>query len=350
MKILFPLALACAALAAPLAAETPVGQRIAITAEPLKGVHHIGITVSDIDATLAFYRKSVAMEVVERRFYPASSFPAGLVRNRRGRIEIATVRTPTVYLELTDFAPERSATPEQRSAIGPGYTHICWQTPATAPGYDRFKAAGLKMLSRGDKPVDIGGYGVTYAYGFDPDGTMIEMEQVERPRRTDPAWVTHLANVPGDLDAMLKFYQGVIGYEPYRQMAQSNRPKLDDIVDVDGIAIRGGWFALRNLELEFWHYDKPATALRRTPQLLDRIGYNQLAFEVTDLGREIIRLRGLGVKLVGRPVIRGGWLIQYARDPEGNVIAFQQNLGAGPVQSIDAMRWLDPASYLKRFG
>jgi hypothetical protein len=32
--------------------------------------------------------------------------------------------------------------------------------------------------------------------------------------------------------------------------------------------------------------------------------------------------------------------MRYARDPEGNLIAFQQDIGAGAAQSINDMLWL----------
>ena len=38
--------------------------------------------------------------------------------------------------------------------------------------------------------------------------------------------------------------------------------------------------------------------------------------------------------------IPGGWRVRYARDPEGNLIAFQQNIGASAARSIDDMLWL----------
>lgn len=316
--------------------------------EAIKGVHHVGITVSDIDDTIAFYSKAVPYELVERRTVPARSFPAEILAKRRGVVEVALIRTPTVFLQLIDVDPARKAAPVRRPVIGPGYTHICFQTHEATPGYDRFRAIGLDMLSRGEKPVDLGGYGVTYAYGFDPDGIMIEMEQLSPAviasqgatgarRSKYPAWATHLANVPGDKPAMVAFYSKILGYGPRRELPPSRRNTFDQVVDIDNIEVSASWFDAGNFELEFWHYNHPRTPLRVTRRMFEEIGYNSLMFEVSDLPGTLARLEREGVTLVGETIELDGFTIRYARDPEGNILGFQQNTSAGIGRSIDAM-------------
>lgn len=309
------------------------------------GVHHIGITVSDIDDTIAFYGSAVDFDVLERRMVDASSLPAEILARRDGQIEVSLIRTPTVFLVLTDVEPGLDADPERRSVTGPGYTHICWQTHAENSGYKRFREAGLDILSRGEDAIDLGGYGVTYAYGFDPDGLMIEMEQLERPRRNDDAWLTHIANVPGDKARMVEFYTKILGYGPHRELPPTRMETIDDVVDIDGTVVTASWFATWNFELEFWNYEQPKTPISRTDWTLERIGYNSLSFEVTDLDGTIARLEPQGIEFAGPTFTLGGWRMRYARDPEGNLLAFQQNVSAGRDRSIHAMRWHDPASY-----
>ncbi|WP_435416766.1 VOC family protein [Parerythrobacter aurantius] len=320
----------------------------AATPDAIRGVHHIGITVSDIDDTIAYYSQAVPFEVVQRKLIPAGALPADILGKRKGEIEVALIRTPTVFIELTDIDPDEDLAPERRSAIGPGYTHICWQTASSDPGYARFRKLGMEMLSRGDGPVDIGGYGVTYAYGFDRDGIMIEMEQVDKPRRTDSAWVTHIANVTGDKDRMVQFYTGILGYGPHRDLPRTSRKTLDDVVDIDNIAVEGSWFATWNLELEFWHYATPQTPLGYRKGMIDRLGYSGPTFEVTDLAGTVARLQKQGVAFAGDTFELRGWSIRYARDPEGNLLAFQQRTSAPATQSIEQMRWHDPAGFAHR--
>jgi catechol 2,3-dioxygenase-like lactoylglutathione lyase family enzyme len=308
-------------------------------AGPIKGIRTIGITVSDIDATLAFYGKAIPYPAVKRFKMPARAFPAALVGARRGTVEIATVRMPNMFIQLMDFDPGRPAPPDKRPVIGPGYTHICFQSPASDPAEPRFRQAGLEMVSRGDKPVDIGGYGVVYSYGRDPDGIMIENEVLTAPKRNDPVWVSHIATVTPDRDAMLGFYTGLLGFKPWRTIEQENRKPLDDIAGIDNLAIKGGWFGVGNMEIEVWQYARPQTPRPTGDRKLDAIGYNTIGFEVDDLRTEQARLKGLGVRLAGKPVRLGGWSVQYAYDPDGNLFSVQQNVGSDPAESISA--WTD---------
>lgn len=321
------------------------------SAGAIKGVRHIGITVSDIDEAVDFYSAAVPYEVVDRELVPASDFPADVMTKREGNVEIALIRTPTVFIQLLDIEPDQAAPPERRPVIGPGYTHICFQSPSTAPKFDVFKENGLDILSRGGQPVDLGGYGVTYAYGFDPDGIMIEMEQLTpaviaahgelgRKRSQHPAWPTHIANVTGNKERMVEFYTGVLGYGPRRELPPTKRATFDEVVDIDDIEISASWFEAGNFELEFWQYHQPATPLGYTRRMVDTIGYNSVAFEVTDLNGTITRLEQQGVSFAGDAFELGGWIIRYARDPEGNLLAFQQRTTAPADRSIDDMLWL----------
>ena len=304
------------------------------SAGPIRGIRTIGITVSDINATLAFYGKAIPYSAIERFRMPARSFPARLVSARGGTVEIAVVRMPNMFIQLMDFDPARPAAPDKRPVIGPGYTHICFQSPASAPAEPAFRHAGLEMVSRGDKPVDIGGYGVVYSYGRDPDGIMIENEVLSAPKRNDPVWVSHIATVTPDRDAMLGFYTRLLGYAPWRRIEQENRKPLDDIADIDNLAIKGGWFGVGNMEIEVWQYARPQTPRPMGDRKLDAVGYNAIGFEVDDLKAEQARLKGLGVRLAGKPMRIGGWSVQFAYDPDGNLFSVQQNLGGDMSESI----------------
>lgn len=341
----------CTAATGPAATSAPLPAAAPVVTGAIKGVHHIAITVSDIDDTLAFYSRSVPYDLVERRMVDAAAFPAEVLAKRKGRIEIALVRTPTVYLQLIDIDPAAKAAPERRPVTGPGYTHICFQSPSTAPKYDVFKANGLAMLSRGEGPVDLGGYGITYAYGFDPDGIMIEMEQLTpaviaahgelgTKRMRHPAWATHIGTNAGDKAQMVAFYTKVLGHGPRRELPPTRRQTFDAIADIDGIVAAASWFDVGNFELEFWHYVEPRTPLGTAARMIDPIGYSAIVFETDDLAATLARLEGEGVRFAGKTFELGGWRMRYARDPEGNLIAFQQDIGAGAAQSINDMLWL----------
>lgn len=350
MRIALFVSLATVMLAScsvPEGQATMPGPSEPVTAESVRGVHNVTITVSDIDDTLAFYGSAVPYELVERTTLPADAFPAEILAKRGGEIDVVLVRTATMFLRLIDIDPDTKEPPLRRPATGPGYTHICFQSPADAPKYDRFREVGLDILSRGDGPVDLGGYGVTYAYGFDPDGIMIEMEQVDRPliegagymgerRLGHEAWITHVANVTAEKPQMVEFYRTILGYGPKREIPPTRRKTFDDVVDIDDIEIAASWFDAGNIQIELWHYSSPATPLSRTPRMLDEIGYSAVTFEVTDLAGTYERLQSEGLTLATGIFDLAGWQIFFTRDPEGNLVAFQQQRAE---HSIEDMRW-----------
>lgn len=330
-------------------AKLAAGPEVTAESESVRGLHNVTITVSDIDATLAFYSAAVPFELVERKRIDAGLIPSAILAKRTGTIELAMVRTPTVFVRLIDIDPDQQAEANRRLATGPGYTHICWQSPADAPKYDRFAELGLDILSRGPGPIDLGGYGVTYAYGHDADGVMIEMEQVDRPlieqagymgeqRLKHDAWISHVANVTADKPAMVAFYRTILGYGPWREIPPTQRKTFDDVVDIDDIEIAASWFDAGNIQIELWHYFNPPTPLSRAPRMLDEIGYSAVTFEATDLPGTIARLEQSGFTFATERFDLAGSSIAFARDPEGNLVAFQQR-AKRPDLSIEDMRW-----------
>lgn len=304
------------------------------------GIQHVAMTVGDIDETISFYAKAVPVRVVRRYRVPGSRFPAALLSRRHASVDVAVLAFPTGHVLLYDFEPGKPADPRKTSVIGPGYTHICFQSPSSDPAILRFMAAGLNVISRFGKPdgVDIGGYGVRYAYGHDNNGLMIENESLDAPKRSEPAWITHIANTVHDRDRMLAFYAQVLGRQPHRTIEQENRPRLDDVAGIDGLKIRGGWINVGNMEIEVWEYVQPRTSAPEGDRKLDAIGYSNFALEVADLRREAARLQRGGVRLVGKPRDIGGWLTQYAHDPEGNIFALVERTKAPALESVTMLR------------
>jgi len=145
------------------------------------GFNHIGISVQNLDKILPFYLKSTGLEVVKRETVSHSK-NADLLFGVEGiTYETVTLKAPNMLLELTEFSNQKKAKLSKMPPQGPGMTHTCYQSPSWNSGYDKFLKADADLLSRGDEPVDLGGYGVTYAYVYDPEGNMIEVEQLDRP-------------------------------------------------------------------------------------------------------------------------------------------------------------------------
>lgn len=313
--------------------------------QPYLGIRNLSLTVRDIDAMIAWYGAVLPLGEVRRETVSAGEFGPELLTRPDGEVEIALLSVPTGFLQLMRFSEGLEPPTEALPVIGPGYTHMCLQSPQSQAALPVMLRQGLRLVSRCDEQgVDIGGYGVRYAYGRDREGRMLEVEHLDRPQRGERGWVTHLANVVHDLDAMLAFYTALTGSEPYRTIEQAGRPTLDDVAGIDDIAIRGGWFRVSNMEIEVWQYNRPRTPAPIGRRRLDEVGYNAIAFECADLDREMARLNKLGIEITGPEIMLGGWRTRYAADPEGNLFAVQQRVTAPPRQSVAGLSLYDRAA------
>ncbi|QFU83932.1 VOC family protein [Natronorubrum aibiense] len=84
--------------------------------------HHVGITVSDLEETLPFYRDVLGLEVVDRFHVGGEAFSDAVgVEDARG--EFAHLEAEGCRIELVEYEPEARGVP----AAGlnqPGATHV----------------------------------------------------------------------------------------------------------------------------------------------------------------------------------------------------------------------------------
>lgn len=319
------------------AIEVDKDATVANATTTVKGVNHIGLSVKDLDNTLAFYLKATGFELIKREVILPSKQTDRLYGGSNLKIEVAVIKAPNMLFELSEFSSNSDITIEDMPVYGPGMTHTCFQSPIDNSSYNRFAEAGARMLSRGDKPVDIGGYGVTYAYGYDPEGNMFEMEQLDSTvlkragydtawqARGHAMWMSQVAIATPNLESLMAFYQTVLGFKPYRTGQYHANKKLDDIANIDNLELDGGWFKLNDKSkvMELWQFKSPATPKTTKVKQPDNLGYS-FSLEVADINAEYERLKGLGVVLVSEPVLLGEFWQFFANDIDGNVFSLRQ--------------------------
>lgn len=313
----------------------------------LLGVNHIGLSVKDLDATLAFYQQATGYKLIHREKVSGNPAADTLFGVDDVSYEIAVLEAPNMLFELIEFAHNADQPDRRMPVYGPGMTHTCFQSASNNSGYDLFVSEGADMLSRGEGPVDLGGYGVTYAYAYDPEGNMFELEQLDAGPLAEVQskvrwleeghimWMTQVALVTHDIERLTRWYEKILAFAPYRKGDYVDHPRMIEIADEDGLSLMATWFRMnaRSKTLEFWQYRNPVTQEFVGKRDVTEFGYSY-SIEVGDIQAEYARMKDLGVEFVSEPVLMGDYYQVYANDIDGNVFALRQWVDANSPYSI----------------
>ena len=143
-------------------------------------ITHVGITVSDIDRSIAFYRDVVGLEYLGRAVMEGEA--ADLLFARSGcRVDVAYLRRgnadcpPLELIHFRDTDTERQDSSLFRTSI----SEVCFVTDDIWSDYRRMRDLGVEFLSE-PQPFDFTaeGFGKSLAVYFrDPDGIVMELVQ-----------------------------------------------------------------------------------------------------------------------------------------------------------------------------
>lgn len=150
-----------------------------MTAAPrVLGFNHVNVSVRDMDASLAFWRDGLGLELMGRGrvAYPHLDV---IVGHPDTDIEWAELRLPTGLVELFRYhAP--AGTPVDTAVVNPGTTHVCLEVDDVAAMTDRLHARGYRSAAPAPVRIPFGDWeGWDCVYFADPDGLTVEL--VQRP-------------------------------------------------------------------------------------------------------------------------------------------------------------------------
>lgn len=145
-------------------------------------LHHTGLTVRDLDRSLAFYRDLLGMEVVfeqEKR----GGYLAAIVGYEAAHVRMAHLAFPGGghRIELFEYVqPEPRGKPGEPRDVG--ISHVCLVVDDLDSVHGRLRAAGVEFYSA-PVPVSSGANaGGAAVYLRDPDGITLELFQPPRAR------------------------------------------------------------------------------------------------------------------------------------------------------------------------
>lgn len=144
----------------------------------LRGLHHVAICTPDADRLIGFYRDQLGFEVaLDQSWQPGAELADTVLGLEGSSGRQVLLRTGNAYLELFEFwsPPGRPRDPD-RPVSDHGYTHLCIDVDDLDATYARLSAAGVRFTS---PPQDLFP-GVRMCYSRDPDGNVVEIQELAR--------------------------------------------------------------------------------------------------------------------------------------------------------------------------
>jgi catechol 2,3-dioxygenase-like lactoylglutathione lyase family enzyme len=147
-------------------------ERSAPRRQRVRGIHHVGITVADLDRSLRFYRDLLGMRVIGLSVEAVGS----IVGMPGASARIADLDAGGgQLLELIDYgSAPADAAPRGPDAVGS--CHVSIQVDDLSGALARLASAGHRPMGEVTE-LSLGGVweGCTIAYLRDPDGVVIEL-------------------------------------------------------------------------------------------------------------------------------------------------------------------------------
>ncbi len=148
----------------------------------INGVHHVALSTGDLDRLVAFYTEHLGFEVVMDTAWsdrPAIDDILGL-KGTAARQKM--LRAGNAYVEVFEFsAPEPEPGDPKRPVCNHGYTHFCLDVTDIDAEYERLSAAGMTFHCPPAPSNRMGSGKLRATYGRDPDGNVIELQEVLDP-------------------------------------------------------------------------------------------------------------------------------------------------------------------------
>jgi catechol 2,3-dioxygenase-like lactoylglutathione lyase family enzyme len=149
----------------------------------IKSINHIGISVQDMDRSLAFYRDILGMEVLNAAEYDDQPVVDTILGLKNARVKVVMVGMGGVRFELFEFShPKPKDHQPQQPVCEYGISHFCLQVDDLHQEYERLLAAGVSFHC---PPQELGKPGAYGTYARDPDGNVFEL--IELPDGLDIA-------------------------------------------------------------------------------------------------------------------------------------------------------------------
>jgi glyoxylase I family protein len=137
------------------------------------GLHHVAISVSDMDKALEFYTEGLGFELVQQAELENDSKANQVIGLDNINAKMRMLKAPNAFIELWQYSNPEPKDLRSRPCDY-GYPHIALQVDDIDAEYERLKGHGMEFVG---EQVHYGDTGAAI-YGRDPSGNIIELYEI----------------------------------------------------------------------------------------------------------------------------------------------------------------------------
>ena len=137
----------------------------------LERVHHLGIAVRDLEATIAFYRETFGVTEWERISMPERS------------MDVAVCKLGDTLLELITPTSEQAAFARFLAERGEGLHHVAYEVSDLEAALRELESRGLRLVDQHGRP-GIHNTTVAFLHPKATFGTLVELVEPAHPEQT----------------------------------------------------------------------------------------------------------------------------------------------------------------------
>lgn len=152
----------------------------------IRAMHHISLATDDLDRFVAFYRDLLGFQLDRISAIPPGWEPfENIVGMRNVTGKVAQFNLGNMNMEVFCYSDPKPRPGERRPACDVGIRHIAFDVQDIFSEYERLKAAGVEFIS---PPQYLDGGKCTSCYFYDPDGNIMELQELHPGSPVRPAF------------------------------------------------------------------------------------------------------------------------------------------------------------------
>ena len=143
----------------------------------IKGMNHVGISVSNLERSIEFYKEMLGMELAGPIFPFSGPLFEQVMALEKPQGRIGFLSNGSLQIELFEFSHPHAAPKDANYSVADrGISHFCVEVTDLAATYERLLAAGVRFHC----PVLQFPSGIKATYGRDPDGNVFELLEMRQ--------------------------------------------------------------------------------------------------------------------------------------------------------------------------